>query len=92
MQPARGFGIADRFLHGNGEGDYVVADFGFDFVDARDVHAGALAQFRGGSRGHDACFRERFGRGQFDLQPLLKPVFFAPDAAHFRARVTCNQG
>src|SRR5271156_58711 len=43
MQPARGFGIGDRFLHGDGECDHVVANFSFDFVDAGHVHAGALA-------------------------------------------------
>ena len=29
VQPARRFGIADRFLHHDGEGDHVVADLGF---------------------------------------------------------------
>ena len=91
VQPARRFGIADRFLHGDGEGDHVMADFGFDFVDARDVNAGAFAQFRGGFARHDACFGERFRGGQLDVQPLLELVFFAPDAAHFRARVSCDQ-
>ena len=46
VQPARRFGIADGFLHDDGEGDHVVPDFRFDFVDARDVNARPLAQFR----------------------------------------------
>jgi len=68
-----------------------VANFGFDFVDARDIYASALAQFRGGLARHHACFSEGFARGQLDFQPLLKAILFAPDAAHFRAGVTCDQ-
>ena len=91
MQPARGFGIGDRFLHGDGERDHVVTNFGFDFVDARDVHARAFAQLRGGFARNDAGFGERFGGGELDFQPLLESVFLAPDAAHFRAGVSCDQ-
>src|SRR5271156_3024408 len=91
MQPARGLGIGDRFLHGDGEGDYVVANFGFNFVDARHVDAGALAQYRSGFARHHAGFGESFAGSQLDFQPLLKAIFFAPDAAHFRAGVTCYQ-
>jgi hypothetical protein len=91
MQPARSFGIANRFLHGNREGDYVVADFCFDFVDARDIHAGALAQGSRGLARHHAGFSERFAGGQLDFQPFLKAIFIAPDAAHFRASVACDQ-
>src|SRR6202041_405499 len=47
VQPARSFRISHRFLHRDGEGDYVMANFGFDFVDARDIHTGALTKFRG---------------------------------------------
>ena len=91
VQPARRFGIADRFLHDDGEGDHVMAYFGFDFVDAGDIDAGALAQLCGGFARNDARFGERFGGGQLNIQPVLEFVFFAPDAAHFRARVSCDQ-
>ena len=91
MQPARRFRIADRFLHRHREGDHVVAHFRFDLVNARNVDARALAQFGGGLARHDARFGQRFRGGQLDFEPLLKPIFFAPDAAHFRARVAWDQ-
>ena len=91
MQPARRFGIAHGFLHGDGEGDHVVPDFRFDLVDARHVHARALAQFARGFLRDDAGFGERFRGGQLDVEPLLEFVFLAPDAAHLRTRVACDQ-
>jgi len=92
MQPARRFGVSYRFLHCDGEGNHVMPNLGFEFVDASHIHAGAFAQRGGCSARNDTCFRKRVGGGQLDLQPLLKFVLFAPDAAHFRASVTCDQG
>ena len=51
MQPARGFRIPDGLLHGNREGNHVVANFGFDFVDARDIYASRSRNFAAASRG-----------------------------------------
>ncbi len=87
MQPAGRLGIADRLLHGDGEGDHVMAHFGFDLVDACHVDARPFAQLRGGLFRHDARFGKRLGGGQLDLQPLLEFVFLAPDAAHLRTCV-----
>ena len=91
VQPARRFGIAHRFLDGDGERDHVVADLGFDFVDARHIDARAFAQLRGGFARDDARFGERFRRGQLDVEPLPEFVLLAPDAAHLRTRVSCDQ-
>jgi hypothetical protein len=49
VEPAR-FG-ADEFGDRRGEGDDVVANFGFDFVDAFDFEVGALADGFGGGLG-----------------------------------------
>jgi len=92
MQPARGFGISDGFLHGDGEGDHIVANFSFDFIDARDVYPSALAQ-RGRSLARDdSGIGESFAGSQLDFQPLLKAIFVAPYAGHFWAGVTRDQG
>ena len=91
MQPARRFGIAHRFLHHDGERDHVVPDFGFDLVDPRHVNARPLAQFARRLLRDDSGFGERFRRGQLDVQPLLEFIFFAPDAAHLRTRIACDQ-
>ena len=91
VQPARRLGIADGFLHGDGERDHVVPDLRFDLVDARHVDARAFAELRGGLARHGARFGERFRGGQLDLEPLLEFIFFAPDAAHLQTRVPCDQ-
>ena len=91
VQPARGFGIADGFLDRDGESDHVVADFGFKFVDAGDVNAGAFAQGSSGGARDDAGFGESFCGCEFDFQPFLKAVLFAPDMTHFGSGIARNQ-
>ena len=91
MQPARRFGIAHRFLHRDRERDHVVADLGLDFVDARDVDARAFAKLRGSLARDNARLGERVRRGQLDVEPLPEFVLVAPDAAHLRTRVSCDQ-
>ena len=63
----------------------------FNLVDARDVNARPLAQFPRGLARDDSGFGQRFGGGQLDVEPLLEFVFLAPDAAHLRTRVPCDQ-
>ena len=48
MQPARRFGIAHRFLDGDGEGDHSVADLCFKVIDSCDVNTAAFAQLQRG--------------------------------------------
>ena len=91
MQPARRIGIANRFAHGHGERDDVVLDLGFQLVNARNVHARPLAQFRRRLARHRTGFRQRIGGCQLNFQPLLEAVLVAPDAAHFCACVSRNQ-
>ena len=83
---------ADDFGDGGGEGDDVVADFGFDLVDAFDAEVGALADGLGGVFGDEAGFGEGFGGGDFDGQPGAEAVFVAPDAGHLGAGVARDHG
>jgi hypothetical protein len=92
MEPARG--RSDLLGHRRGEGDDVVLRGFFDFVDARDVErvwslcGGAQVARR--FRGDNAGVGHRFGRRHFHLEPRLVLALLAPDAAHFRVRVTRN--
>ena len=54
VEPAGGFGVGDVLGDGGGEGDDVVADFGFDLVDAVDGEGGAVADGVGGGLGDEA--------------------------------------
>ena len=63
----------------------------FDFENARRHRRRRAAQQRGVFGRNDAQFGQRFGRGQFHFEPLLKLVLIAPDGAHFAARITGNQ-
>src|SRR5579863_927344 len=88
MQPAGGFGIVDGFADSDGEGNDVMADFRFDFVDARDVNAGAFAQAQRSFARDNTRFGENVGGGEFDVEPFLEFVFVGPELAHLRARVS----
>src|SRR5579863_734675 len=90
VEPA-GFG-ADELGNGGGEGDDVVADFGFDLVDAFEAEVGEFADGFGGGLGNLAGGREGFGGGDFDGQPGAEAVFVAPDAGHLGAGVARDQG
>ena len=90
VEPA-GFG-ADEFGDGGGEGDDVVADFGFDFVDALDFEVGALADGFGGGLGDESGGGEGFGGGDFDGEPGAEAVFVAPDAAEVGTSVARDHG
>ena len=54
VQPAGGVGITNGFADGHGEGDDVVLDAGFEFVDVLGVCLGAGAKERGGVFRDDA--------------------------------------
>ena len=91
MQPARGFGIANRFADGHGERDHVVLHLGFKFRDALHharIDARLLANFRGGRGRHDSRFGQRFRGGQLHFQPAAEFALLAPDPAHLFARVS----
>ena len=54
VQPAGGVRRAGRgelLGHGGGKGDHVMADFGFDFLNALGVEVGVLSQSFGGFLG-----------------------------------------
>ena len=90
VKPA-GFG-ADDLRHRGGEGDHVVPDFGFDFVDALQVEVGALADGLGRVFWDHAGVGQGFGGGDFDGKPGAEAVFVAPDAAHIRAGIAWDHG
>ena len=87
VQPARGFGVGDVLGDGGGEGDDVVADFGFDLVDAVDGEVALVADGVGGGLGDEAERGEGLGGGDFDGEPAAVLVFVGPDAAHGGAGV-----
>ena len=92
VEPTRGGRIADGFTDGHSEGDDVVFDLGFDFVDASDVDSGAGTQNGGGFARDLAGFGEGVGGGELDIEPFLVAVGVAPDAAHLLTGITWNHG
>ena len=90
VEPA-GIG-ADDFGDRGGEGDDVVADLGFDFVDALDAGSRRARGWPGGVFGDQAGFGEGFGGGDFDGEPGAEAVFVAPDAAHLGAGIAGDHG
>ena len=83
---------AHDFGHCGGEGDDIVADLGLDLLDALNTKIGALADCAGRLFGHHAGLGQSLGGGYFDGQPGAEAILVAPDAAHFRAGITRNQG
>ena len=90
VQPAGGFGVGDVFGDGGGEGDDVVADFGFDFVDAGDGEVAAVADGVGGGLRDEAEAGEGLRGGGLDGEPAAVFVLVGPDAAHGRAGVASD--
>ncbi len=89
MEPARL--RAYNFRDCRRKGNYVVANFGFNFVNALHVEVGPLMDgFRRVFR-HHACFGQSFGGRNFHHEPGAKTVLVTPDSAHLRARVSWNQ-
>ena len=82
---------SDDLGHGGGEGDDVVADFGFDLGDAVQVEVGPLANGAGGVLGHHAGFGQSLRGRDFDRQPGAKAILIAPDAAHVGAGIAWDQ-
>src|SRR5207247_1094226 len=80
------------FCDGGGKGDDVVADFGFDLVDAFDAEVGASADSTGGIFGDHAGFSQGLGGGNFDGEPGTEAVFVAPDAGHLGAGIARDHG
>ena len=70
--------------------DLVVADFGFDLVDAVDGKGSLVADGVGGGLGDEAEFGEGLGGGDLDGEPAAVLVFVGPDAAHSGACVAGN--
>src|SRR5882724_8117441 len=82
--------VADRFRHRAQECDDFVFDLAFDLADALYIEARFLtdARYRGFRDFTEP--REAFRGEDFDIEPLLKAIFFRPDAAHFRSGVAGN--
>ena len=91
VEPAGGGGVAHGFADSHGESNDVVFNARFNFVDTVDVDFGARAQERDGFGGNLAGGGERFGGGEFDIEPLLEAIGVAPDMSHFLAGVAWNQ-
>jgi hypothetical protein len=89
VEPAR-LG-ADEFGDGGVEGDDVVPDFGFDFLDAFQLEVGAVADGTGSLFGDPSRFGESFCGGEFDFEPGAEAVFFVPDAADFGTGIAVDQ-
>ena len=93
VQPAGGFFIlmrrrVDMLGDGGGKGDDVVADLGFDFIDAGNGEVAAGGDGVGGGLGDEAEAGEGLRGGGFDGEPAAEFVFIGPDAAHGRTCVT----
>ncbi len=95
VQPARGWlrnckGSIDVLGDGGGEGDDVVADFGFDLVDAGDGERAFLGDGVGGGLRNEAGGGEGLRGGDLDAQPAAVLVLVGPDAAELGAGVARN--
>ena len=93
MQPAGGFlggegRRVDLLGDGGGEGDDVVADLGFDLVDASDGEVAAGGDGVGGGLRDEAETGEGLRGDGLDREPRAELVFVGPDAAHGRTCVT----
>ena len=64
---------------------------GFNLLNAFEIEVAALGNGLGGIGRHNSGFSQRQAGRRFHLQPAAKLVFIAPDAAHFRPRITGNQ-
>ncbi len=73
--------------YGGGEGDDVVLDFGFYFVDAVYREGALVADGVGSGLGYEAEFGEGLGGSDFNGEPALVFVGVGPDAAHLGACV-----
>ena len=91
VEPAGAVGVGDVLGDGGGEGDDVVADFGFDLVDAVDGEVAAVTDSVGCGLGDDAGAGEGLRGGDLDGEPAAVLVFVGPDAAHVGARVAGDQ-
>ena len=67
--------------------DVVLGDL-LDLLDAIDAETGAGANLARRIFRNDPGTGHRIDRGQFDLQPGLVLPLVAPDATHFRMRIT----
>ena len=92
VEPARVFGGVNVLGDGGGEGNDVVADFGFDLVDAVDGKGSLVADGVGGGLWDEAEFGKGLGGGDFDSEPAAVFVLVGPDAAHGGASVAGYQG
>ena len=75
---------------GGGEGDDVVADFGFDLVDAVDGEVAAVTDGVCGGLRDQAEARESLGGGGLNGEPAAVLVLVGPDAAHGGACVASD--
>ena len=88
VQPAR-LGT-DLLGHRRGKGDDVMLDLGLDGLDARELEIALLADGASCRLRHQSGFGQSLGGGHLNLQPGAELVFIAPDAAHLRARISCE--
>ena len=86
VQPARRG--TDMLGHGRGERDDVVLGDFFDLLDTCDIERAAFPDIARCIGRYDARPRHGLGCGRFDLQPGLVLPLVAPDATHFRMRIT----
>ena len=80
--------VADRFRHAAQKRNDLMLDLGFDLANALHVEARLLANARDRGFGHFAQLGQALGGENFHFQPFLKAIFFRPDTAHLRPRVT----
>ena len=75
---------------GRRERDDVVLGDLFDGLDAPDSECAPFPDIARRLDGDEAGRGHRLGSGGFDEQPRLVATLVAPDAAHFRVRVSRN--
>src|SRR5579859_4982224 len=76
--------------HVGGEGDDVMLDLLLDFKNPINFKFSLAADGARGAARNQPGLRLHLRRGDLNIQPLAEFVFVSPDAAHFRACVTCD--
>src|SRR5215475_6037691 len=79
---------ADGLGERSGKCNYIVARYAFDFIYTLDREARGAFDLVDGVPWDGAHVGVNFADGNFDIEPLLKPVFVCPDGAHLRACVS----
>ena len=83
--------LADFFRHGGEKGNDIVLGRLFDLIDPVNIKSCLLLDIFQGGLGDFPPFSHSLAGQNLDIQPLLVPVFRAPDGGHLFSRISRYQ-